>query len=303
MPDTCCGEFAAAWGDKEMRLKQLLGIMLLAMAAAATATASASQLSGVLVKNQDSAGVVTILASGAFTHTEYRPTDNLMLVDLAGVSIAQPDPGVHTVFAPGLRSYKIVGYRSATGAETARVELSLMPGAKVEVSDVTGGVELRITGAAAAVPSKETIAKAAAARGGNSPHRQIRSIAVSQGQQGLDVEITGNGPLTAKTMKLTGPDRLVVDIPNAVLEGRPREIAVNSNGVKTVRAARYQDDPPVTRVVVDMTSARSFDLAPSGNQLVLKLNDVPSAAPSAVPSSAPVSASATVPEKTTVSEK
>src|SRR5262249_42300956 len=130
-----------------------------------------------------------------------------------------------------------------------------------------------------------------------------RNIAVSHSPQGLDVEITGTGPLTGKTMKLTGPDRLVLDIPNTVLEGRPGEIAVNSNGVKTVRAARYQDDPPVTRVVVDMTSARSFDLAPSGNKLVLKLNDVPSAAPSAVPSSAPVSASATVPEKTTVSEK
>src|SRR5262249_39982255 len=300
MPDTRCGEFVAAWGDKEMRLKQLLGTILLAAAATAAATASVSQLSGVLVKNQDSAGVVTILASGAFTHTEYRPTDNLMLVDLAGVSIAQRDPGVHTVYAPGVRSYRIVGYRSATGAETARVELNLMPGAKVDVSDVAGGVELRITGAAPAVPSKETISRAADARSGNAPHSQIRNIAVSHSPQGLDVEITGNGPLTGKTMKLTGPDRLVLDIPNTVLEGRPREIAVNSNGVKAVRAARYQDDPPVTRLVVDSTSAPSFDLPPSGNKLVLKLMAVPSAAP--VPASAPVSAS-TTPEKTNVTEK
>src|SRR5262249_19543981 len=98
-----------------MRLKQLLGIILLATAA----TASASQLSGIVVKHQDSAGVVTIMASGAFTHTEYRPTDNLMLVDLAGVSIAQPDPVVHEVAVPGVRSYRVVAYRSASGAETA----------------------------------------------------------------------------------------------------------------------------------------------------------------------------------------
>src|SRR5262245_53360406 len=104
MPYTCGGKRAAAWGDKEMRLKQLLGTILLATVASAMATASVSQLSGVLVKSQDNAGVVTILASGAFTHTEYRPTDNLMLVDLAGVSIANPDPAVHAVFAPGVRS-------------------------------------------------------------------------------------------------------------------------------------------------------------------------------------------------------
>src|SRR5260370_36455728 len=78
MPYTCGGELTAAWGDKEMRLKQLLGTILLATAASAGATAFVAQLSGVVVKNQDSAGVVTILASGAFTHTEYRPTDNLM---------------------------------------------------------------------------------------------------------------------------------------------------------------------------------------------------------------------------------
>src|SRR5262245_48763388 len=80
-------EFAATLGDKEMRLKQLLGTILLAAASTAAATASDAQLSGVQVKSQDNAGLVTITASGAFTHTEYRPTDNLMLVDLAGVSI------------------------------------------------------------------------------------------------------------------------------------------------------------------------------------------------------------------------
>jgi len=86
-----------------MRLKQLLGTILLA-SATAMAAATVSQLGSVLVKNQDSAAVITILANGTFTHTEYRPTDNLMLVDLAGVSIAHPDAKVHDVSAPGVVS-------------------------------------------------------------------------------------------------------------------------------------------------------------------------------------------------------
>ena len=68
-----------------MRLRQLLGITLLAVVT--MATASASQLSGVLVKNHENAGEITILATGTFTHTESRPSDNLILVDLAGVSL------------------------------------------------------------------------------------------------------------------------------------------------------------------------------------------------------------------------
>ncbi len=64
------------------------------------------------MKSQDSAAVITILANGTFTHAEYRPTDNLMLVDLAGVSIAHQDAKVHEVAAPGVKSYRITGYRS-----------------------------------------------------------------------------------------------------------------------------------------------------------------------------------------------
>ena len=52
-----------------MRLKQLLGIIVLAMGTIATATASVSQLSGVQVKSRDNAGVLTILASGTLDHT------------------------------------------------------------------------------------------------------------------------------------------------------------------------------------------------------------------------------------------
>jgi type IV pilus assembly protein PilQ len=264
-----------------MRLKQLLGIIVLAVGTTAMATASVSQLSGVLVKKRESAGVVTILASGAFNHTEYRPADNLMLVDLAGVSIAHPDPVVHSVYAPGVRSYRVLGYRSASGAETARVELNLLPGAKVDVSDIAGGVELRVTGAPAAIPSKEEIAAYAAALSGKGPVSHIRQVSVSRGQQGLNVEIRGSGPLTAKTMKLRSPERLVLDIPNSVLEGRPRDIAVNSSDVKAVRVARYQDAPPTTRIVLDLAGTCDFDVVAEGNKLRLKLRESLAAEPPA----------------------
>lgn len=259
-----------------MRLKQLLGVIVLAMGMIATATASASQLSGVLVKSRDSAGVVTILASGAVNHTEYRPTDDLLLVDLAGVAVAHPDPAVHTVSVPGVRSYRILEYRSANGLETARIEVSLVPGAKVDIGEVTGGVELRVTGAPAPVSSKESKEKEEPASG---PVSRVRDVAVVRGTQGLNVEISGSGPLTAKTMKLKGPDRLVVDIPNSVLEGRSREIAVHGDAVKAVRIAHFQDTPPITRVVVDLNGTRDFDVVPAGNKLVVKLHGAPNALP------------------------
>jgi type IV pilus assembly protein PilQ len=263
-----------------MRLRQLLGTTLLAVAT--MATASASQLSGVLVKNHENAGEITILATGTFTHTEYRPADNLILVDLAGVSLSHPDPKVHTVFAPGVRSYRIQSYRSPAGEEVARVEIALLKGANVTVSDVEGGVRLNVSGAPARVPSKEDIAAAAGSALRSSPSSaitRVQGVSVSRGTDGLNVEITGSGPLTARTMKLTGPDRLVIDIPNSLLDGRPRDIAVNSNGIKAVRAARYESAPPTTRVVVDLAAMQNFDVVPEGNKLVLKMRDGSSARP------------------------
>ena len=216
-----------------MRLKQLLGIVLLA-SATAMAAATVSQLGGVLVKNQDSAAVITILANGTFTHTEYRPTDNLMLVDLAGVSIAHQDAKVHEVVAPGVRSYRITGYRSATGAEVVRMELTLAQDAKVNVAEVEGGLELRVSGSAAIAPARSDLATDSPIQRTVAATR-IREISVAQGGDALSIEISGSSPMTARTMKLTHPDRVVVDIPNSVLQGRAREIPVHSSDVKTVR--------------------------------------------------------------------
>ena len=266
-----------------MRLKQLLGIALLAMAC--MATASASQLSGVLVKNHENTGTVTILANGPFTHTEYRPTDNLMLVDLAGVSLARPDSRVHTVFAPGVRSYRIVSYRSPEGGEVARVEISLVHGANVKVSDVEGGLKLDFTGAPAVVPSKEAIeTEASAPRISSKPHlTHVRKLSVAQNGGEISIEIAGSGPMTAHTMRLTGPDRFVVDIPDSILDGRPRDIAINSNGIKDVRAARFQAAPPATRIVLDVAQLRDFEVVPEGNNLFIRLRDDRNAAPAAPP--------------------
>jgi type IV pilus assembly protein PilQ len=252
-----------------MRIRQLLGIVLLASVSAAAATVS--QLGDILVKNQDSAAVITIQANGTFTHTEYRPTDNLMLVDLAGVTIAHPDTKVHEVSAPGVRSYRVASYRSADGADVARLELTLAPGAKVNVSQVEGGLELRVSGSATVA---STIQKTGAAS-------RIREISVARGSDALNIEINGSSPMTAKTMRLSNPDRVVVDIPNSVLQGRAREIPVNSNDVKSVRAARYQEG--TTRVVVDMAQMRDFHVTPEGNKLIVSLHESSSSKPETLP--------------------
>jgi type IV pilus assembly protein PilQ len=110
---------------------------------------------------------------------------------------------------------------------------------------------------------------------------RIGKISVARGRDGLNIEISGSGPMTAKTMKLTHPDRVVVDIPNSVLQGRAREIPVNSSDVKSVRVARYQEG--TTRVVVDVAQMLDFHIAPEGNKLVVRMVESSTSRPAALP--------------------
>jgi type IV pilus assembly protein PilQ len=114
---------------------------------------------------------------------------------------------------------------------------------------------------------------------------RIGKISVARGGDGLNIEISGSGPMTAKTMKLTHPDRVVVDIPNSVLQGRAREIPVNSGDVKSVRVGRYQEG--TTRIVVDMAQMRDFQIAPEGNKLVVSMRDSSTSKPAPFPTMKP----------------
>ena len=273
-----------------MRLKQLLGVIILTLFASALALAATTQLTNVNVTGQGHATTVLLHASGAFTHTEYRPIDNLLLVDLAGVTAGKLKDTVQTVNKPGLASYRVLAYTGANGAEVARVELTLTPGAVVNVATVTGGLEVRVAESAGAAgkpaekPAAAAVEKAAAEAPAPvaAPEKhlsaarpvQVKHVSVVRGKSGMEIEISASAAVTPKVMKLTAPDRLVVDLPNAVPVGAPRPILVNGPEIKAVRMGRYQTNPPVTRVVVDLTSPQDYVIANSGNKLSVRLQPV-----------------------------
>jgi type IV pilus assembly protein PilQ len=111
----------------------------------------------------------------------------------------------------------------------------------------------------------------------------IRNIAVTHGKAGMEVEI--HGVTSAKAMKLTGPDRLVLDFANAVPAVRTKNILVNSAELKDIRVGQFQNDPPVTRVVLDMASPVEYELVPGTNSLTVKFQSAASAKTPAVPQS------------------
>ncbi|MFI5112798.1 MAG: type IV pilus secretin PilQ [Terriglobales bacterium] len=277
-----------------MRLKQLLGVLFLLLILSMMAVAAGPQLTSVNVTGQAQASTIVLHASGAFTHTEYRPVDNMLLVDLSGVAAGALKETGKAVNLPGVVSYRVLGYTGNRGAEVTRVEITLHPGSVVNVSEIAGGLQVQVAAGAGTATSQPRLvpaalktpepAKAAPASLPASHPVLVRNIAVARGKGGMQVEISASGPITPKLMKLTGPDRIVVDLPNAIPEGHPRPIMVNGADIKSVRMGRFQQDPPVTRVVVDLVGARDCEIVPAGNKLVLRLHaEQAAAAPGAQP--------------------
>lgn len=254
-----------------MTLKQLLGILLVPCIACAMAVAG-PQLTQVSINNEGGATNVTLHATGPFTHTEYRPSDNLLLVDLAGVSAAKMDGKSHSLSGPNVVSYRVLGYKSSDGADVSRVEIGLAASTQVKLSDGADQVNVHVSGGAsssiaASTPNPQHSGKAAAR-----PSRlaTIERLAMVHGRDGLELEIISSTPVAPNATKLTAPDRLVLDIPNAKALAPKREISVNADSIKDVRMARYQNEPPVTRIVVDLAENRDYELVPAGNRLLVK---------------------------------
>ena len=275
-----------------MRLKQLLGVIILTLIASASALAANSQLTNVNVTGEGRTTTVLLHANGAFTHTEYRPVDNLLLVDLAGVTAGNLKDTQHAVHKPGVDSYRVLGYKGANGAEVTRVEITLQPGAVVDVSPATGGLQVRVSETASAAspaiqpadhaaPARETAVKetkpeAVAVKTTPAKGRriQVKHVSVVRAKAGLEVNIHNSGPVAPKVTRLSSPDRLVLDFPNAVPAGVRRETMVNGPEVKDVRVGRFQDNPPVTRVVVDLASPQDYVVGMSGNNVSVRLRSM-----------------------------
>jgi AMIN domain len=99
----------------------------------------------------------------------------------------------------------------------------------------------------------------------------LNRLSIRGSEKGIEVQATASQPVTTEAQVLTGPDRLVVDFPGVVPGSQVRNLIVNQGGIKSVRVGLFQSNPPVTRVVLDLTTPSPYQLLPDGNSVTVKL--------------------------------
>ncbi len=96
---------------------------------------------------------------------------------------------------------------------------------------------------------------------------------VSVSGQDAEVRIDVSATAVVTTAKVTGVygDRIALDLPGVVYTTSPRRILVNKNGVRAVRIWQQSENPPLTRMLIELDRATPYLLSSDGNSVVLRI--------------------------------
>src|SRR5437899_2153340 len=92
----------------------------------------------------------------------------------------------------------------------------------------------------------------------------VRTVKVLGSKDAVEIEVEASDRIVQQTQGLSGPDRLVIDSPNSVPSNQLRSQSVDRGQVKDLRIGLFQSKPPVTRLVLDLKTAQSYQVFPSG---------------------------------------
>jgi len=122
---------------------------------------------------------------------------------------------------------------------------------------------------------------------------QIRNARLWRSDSKLRLVFDLSGPVQYKTFTLSAPERIIIDVSGAHLEGDFSQLALENTPIKSIRSGHFGASD--TRIVLDLTSPvqlNSFLLGPEGsqgNRLVLDLgHDALARAPVQLAAAAPL---------------
>ncbi|MBZ5696219.1 MAG: type IV pilus secretin PilQ [Acidobacteriia bacterium] len=233
-------------------------------------------------------------ANGPFEYTTYRPSESLYVLDLSGVSAADP-AGARVVASDLVKSYRVMSY-SAGEKPVVRVEILLTQGVEPQLErkgseDLTLLVS-RSSRSASKAPSKAALIPASTKSSDAKPvaasYEAIRQVHLAQNGDATEVSISGSGPLTYHSLHLQNPDRLVLDFAGSHLTTSEKHIASNLDPVREIRLAQFT--PEISRVVIDLRQPTLYNIKAEGSTVTVSFATKGSAGAA----SAPAGDSATV---------
>jgi type IV pilus assembly protein PilQ len=226
-------------------------------------------------------------ANAPFEYTTYRPSESLYVLDLSGVSAADP-AGARVVASDLVKSYRVINYASGQ-KPVVRVEILLSQGLepRLERKDAQDLTLLVARASGASSPSASAAPKAAPAvvrasakapetKTPGTTFESIQQVKLAQNGNQIEVNVIGSGHLTYHVTRLQNPDRLVLDFAGSHLKTSAKQIPSNLDPVREVRLAQFS--PEVARIVIDLRQPARYNINANGNSVTVAFAPAASAA-------------------------
>ena len=115
------------------------------------------------------------------------------------------------------------------------------------------------------------------------PSTIIRKVSLLSSGKNVEVEVAASGPVNPQAQMLANPNRIVLDFANASMASGVHGVTSPHGVISGVRVGILSNNPPVTRVVVDLTAPQTYQLFPSGNGVIVKISSSSDQAAGATP--------------------
>jgi hypothetical protein len=114
------------------------------------------------------------------------------------------------------------------------------------------------------------------AASGGSPNSSVSPAVVTSVRVVHDsgipaLEILSTSPLVPSIQFLKSPPRLVIDLTQARLGLQQKRIPVQQENILAIRTEQFQNDPPITRIVLDLLGPYGYTWDEAGNRLMVRL--------------------------------
>jgi hypothetical protein len=102
----------------------------------------------------------------------------------------------------------------------------------------------------------------------------VREVTLAENGTATQVVIKGDGQLSCRAMRLTNPERLVLDFAGTRLAVSQKNLSSTLEPVTQVRVSQFA--PNVTRVVIDLKGPATYDLQTRGSEVDVNFSTVKS---------------------------
>src|SRR5258706_5511629 len=99
----------------------------------------------------------------------------------------------------------------------------------------------------------------------------VINMSVSGQDAEVRIDVSATAVVTSAKVTSAFGDRIALDLPGVVYNLPPRRILVDKNGVDAVRIWRQSENPPLTRMLIELDRTTPYLLSSEGNSVVVRI--------------------------------